>query len=183
MAPSSRAPRSLPISMGREAAIRVETRLRVLIEGVAAGGAVQRLDTDEKVGAMYAAFMNEHRVETFGMTPIKALVDEVAAAKDKKAIAALMGQTFFDFGSSTFDGGIDVDLKDPVHYTTYLTQAGLGLPDRDYYLKPGGNLPMACPRTAACTQSNGVVTHPSQSDPLRLSLKFVLFAYRRAGSP
>jgi putative endopeptidase len=30
---------------------------------------------------------------------------------------------------------IDVDLKDPSHYAVYLYQAGLGLPDRDYYLK------------------------------------------------
>src|SRR5205814_6567834 len=35
-----------------------------------------------------------------------------------------------------FNRFIDVDLKDPKRYTVYVTQAGLGLPDRDYYLKP-----------------------------------------------
>ena len=35
-----------------------------------------------------------------------------------------------------FSPNIDVDLKDPNKYAFYLSQSGIGLPDRDYYLKP-----------------------------------------------
>ena len=48
-----------------------------------------------------------------------------------------MGTTSTDLESSLFNYGIDVDLKDPSHYAFYLGQGGLGLPDRDYYLKAG----------------------------------------------
>src|SRR2546423_2555294 len=48
----------------------------------------------------------------------------------------MMGKQPADFDGGIFAVGIDVDIKDPKHYTVYLGQAGLGLPDRDYYLKP-----------------------------------------------
>src|SRR5205085_85416 len=57
-------------------------------------------------------------------------------AKTRDDFAALMGRTATDFEFSLFNFAIDVDLKDPNKYAFYLTQAGLGLPDRDYYLKP-----------------------------------------------
>ena len=47
-----------------------------------------------------------------------------------------MGRTTTDFEFSLFNPMIDADLKDPKKYAFYLTQAGIGLPDRDYYLKP-----------------------------------------------
>ena len=47
-----------------------------------------------------------------------------------------MGRTATDFEFSLFNAISDADLKDPHRYAFYLSQAGLGLPDRDYYLKP-----------------------------------------------
>src|SRR5947199_6196857 len=47
-----------------------------------------------------------------------------------------MGRTTADFEFSLFNPGIDVDLKDPNKYAFYLTLAGIGRPDRDYYRKP-----------------------------------------------
>src|SRR5438046_4738842 len=46
-----------------------------------------------------------------------------------------MGREWLDYESSIFSYGIEVDLKDPTKYAFYLRQGGLGLPDRDYYLK------------------------------------------------
>ena len=50
-------------------------------------------------------------------------------------IAALMGRSNADFENALFTTYIDVDLKNPDVYAVYLNQSGLGLPDRDYYLK------------------------------------------------
>jgi putative endopeptidase len=47
----------------------------------------------------------------------------------------LMGRNNSDFFATIFTLGIDVDLKDVTRYAVYATQAGLGLPDRDYYLQ------------------------------------------------
>ncbi|MEO5626689.1 MAG: hypothetical protein ABIQ70_11835 [Dokdonella sp.] len=41
-----------------------------------------------------------------------------------------------DFEASLFGFCLDVDLKHPMHYGVYIGQSGLGLPDRDYYLRP-----------------------------------------------
>ena len=46
-----------------------------------------------------------------------------------------MGQNQRGFGTAIFGGFVYDDAKDPQRYTTYLGQAGLGLPDRDYYLE------------------------------------------------
>ena len=48
----------------------------------------------------------------------------------------MMGRQNSDFEGGIFGIFIDVDLKDPSRYAVYLSQSGIGLPDRDYYLKP-----------------------------------------------
>src|SRR5204862_7218610 len=50
--------------------------------------------------------------------------------------AASIGRRNADFHGGMFGIFIDVDIKGPKHYAVYLGQAGLGLPDRDYYLNP-----------------------------------------------
>lgn len=88
-----------------------------------------------KVGAYYAAFMDEARIEHLGATPLKRALDAVRAANSRTALAALMGASNKDFFGSLFSLSVSPDAKDPGHYAIYLSQAGLGLPDRDYYLE------------------------------------------------
>src|SRR5436305_6916716 len=80
--------------------------------------------------------MDETRVEQLGAKAIDLELNDLKNAKTRDDFAALMGRTTADFEFSLFNPGIDVDLKDPNKYAFYLTQAGIGLPDRDYYLKP-----------------------------------------------
>ncbi|MEY2548692.1 MAG: putative endopeptidase, partial [Verrucomicrobiota bacterium] len=89
-----------------------------------------------KVGAFYKSFMDEAGVEKLGPTALKPILDEINSARTRDAIAALMGRQNADFHGGIFGVFVDIDIKDPKHYTVYLGQAGLGLPDRDYYLKP-----------------------------------------------
>ncbi len=91
---------------------------------------------DGKVGAFYRAFMDETRVDALGAKPLAPELAEIRAADSREAIAAIMGKGSRSFFSSFFDVDIGVDAKDPEHYAVYLGQAGLGLPDRDYYLEP-----------------------------------------------
>lgn len=90
---------------------------------------------DNKIGAFYRSFMDETRIEQAGVKAIASELDEIKHASSPDQLAALMGRTTTDFEFSLFNYGIDVDLKDPTRYAFYLSQAGLGLPDRDYYLK------------------------------------------------
>ena len=114
---------------------QTEARLHAIMEAAAAG-AVHEPATDEgKIGAYYKSFMDEPRVEALGASPLKPLLDEVLAAKSRVELAGLMGRNNSDLGGTIFGFGTDVDLKDPKTYSFYVGQAGLGLPDRDYYLK------------------------------------------------
>src|SRR5438477_11603771 len=79
--------------------------------------------------------MDEARIEQLGARSIESVLSDVKKAETRDDLAALMGREWLDYESSIFSYGIDVDLKDPTKYAFYLRQGGLGLPNRDYYLK------------------------------------------------
>ena len=114
----------------------VEARLNELMAKAAAESGSDPSDLQGKVGAFYKAFMDEKRVESLGTKPIAPELDAVRDAKTPSVFAGLMGRNTVDFNPSIFNVFTDVDLKDPKRYAVYVSQAGLGLPDRDYYLEP-----------------------------------------------
>src|SRR5437016_461096 len=113
-----------------------EQRLREMLEAGGAKLPENPSTLEEKAGAFYHSFMDESRVEQLGAKAIEPELNDLKNAKTRDDFAALMGRTTRDFEFSLFNVAIDVDLKDPKKYAFYVSQAGLGLPDRDYYLKP-----------------------------------------------
>ncbi|MFC3068253.1 M13 family metallopeptidase [Phenylobacterium soli] len=111
-----------------------QNRMRAVVDKAAADKAA----TGEraKVGALYRSFLDEQKVEALGAKPMAADLARVKAAKSKSDIARMMGASMAGFGGSIFSAGMAEDAKDPDHYAVYLGQAGLGMPDRDYYLQP-----------------------------------------------
>jgi putative endopeptidase len=114
---------------------RTEARLHELMNKAAATASAEPRDLEGKVGGFYKAFMDETRVEMLGAEPIAAELSAIREASGRDDIAALMGRNNSDFFATIFNLGTDVDLKDVTRYALYSTQAGLGLPDRDYYLQ------------------------------------------------
>ncbi|MEQ1309665.1 M13 family metallopeptidase [Acinetobacter bereziniae] len=91
--------------------------------------------SEQKVATLYANFMDEKRIETLGIQPIQAEIANVDALKSKKDIAQLAAH-FSRIGvTSPFDVGVDQDMKNSTQMIAMMGQSGLGLPDRDYYLK------------------------------------------------
>jgi putative endopeptidase len=88
-----------------------------------------------KYGALYQSMMDENRVEQVGIAPLKADLAKVAAIKTKAEFARHMGTTEGAFGSSTFAFDVEPDTADASMDALYVYQAGLGMPNRDYYLK------------------------------------------------
>jgi putative endopeptidase len=80
--------------------------------------------------------MDQARVDALGARPLAADLDAVRRAKTREDLARLMGRSTTGFGSAFFSAAVSDDAKDPTRYAVYLGQAGLGLPDRDYYLEP-----------------------------------------------
>jgi len=114
---------------------RINERLRALLEAASAERDTTTLEG--KVGAFYRSYMDTAHIDALGLTPIDGELAAIRAARSHRAIARLMGEAQGDFYASIYGIGSSVDLKNVGSYAIYIGQAGLGLPDRDYYLEPG----------------------------------------------
>ena len=110
-----------------------QTRTRGLIEAAAAADAPAGSET-RKIGDYYASFMDTAAIEAKGLSPITPQLAAIHAIDSRDGIAAM----FATFNRDGVDAPVAVrfrqDLKDPRVFSVYLSQGGLGLPDRDYYL-------------------------------------------------
>jgi putative endopeptidase len=78
--------------------------------------------------------MDEALLEKLDMAPLKPLLDEIDAIKDKAAFTHFMAASHADFGSTLFGAGVLPDFNNPTINTAIVGTSGMGLPDRDYYL-------------------------------------------------
>jgi endothelin-converting enzyme/putative endopeptidase len=87
-------------------------------------------------GDFYAACMDEAQVDKLGSKPVQPLLDEVRAVKTKADVQHVIGQ-LHDLGVGVpFFVSAQQDLHDPTQVIAHFGAGGLGMPDRDYYLKP-----------------------------------------------
>ncbi|MCP1469995.1 putative endopeptidase [Sphingobium sp. OAS761] len=94
-------------------------------------------DPSSKIGNAYAAYMDKAAVEAKGMTPIKPWLAQVKGVTDLAAYTKLAATAARARIRGPFRFYVGQDDKDPETYILTLSQSGLGLPDRDYYLDPG----------------------------------------------
>ncbi len=113
-----------------------EQRTHTILDQAAAAPASQAGPV-AKAGQFYKAYMDEAAVEKRGAAPLKPDLDRVRAVATAADFARLNGAGLKTFLPSLFDVSIQPDAKDPTHYAIYVSQSGLGLPDRDYYLTSG----------------------------------------------
>ncbi|HEY2206117.1 MAG TPA: M13-type metalloendopeptidase [Pseudonocardia sp.] len=86
-----------------------------------------------RIGDLYTSFMDVERVERDGVSPLRPLLDEVAAAGDRAALAAVLGARQREELATLFAVSVSTDAKDSGRYLAHLSQSGLGLPDESYY--------------------------------------------------
>jgi endothelin-converting enzyme/putative endopeptidase len=97
-----------------------------------------------KVADLYNSYMDEATIEAKGLTPLRPHLDAIAAIKDKRELAQALGESLradVDALNNTnyhtpnlFGLWVAPGFNDSDHYTGYLMQGGLQLPDREYYL-------------------------------------------------
>jgi putative endopeptidase len=111
-----------------------EARVHAILNDAAAG----TLHDPEaaKIGAAYRSFMDEARTNTLDFKPLARQLATIRSLKDRRSVAAVMGRQNTEDFPSIFDLFIAQDAKAPDRYAVELNAGGLGLPDRDYYLKP-----------------------------------------------
>ena len=89
---------------------------------------------EQKVGAFYSSFLDTAAIDKAGVAPIKPMLAEIDALKTPKAMAQWMGRA-----QGRLETPVQLwvlgDFKEPTVNRALTWQGGLGLPDRDYYLK------------------------------------------------
>ncbi|SDF16786.1 Predicted metalloendopeptidase [Massilia sp. PDC64] len=123
-------------SWGSFAKLRDDTlpQLRTIIEKAAASNPAKGTDA-QRIGDYYASFMDEAKLEQLGITPLNGELAKIAALKDKSELPALLAHLGKIGVNVPYDFGIHQDNKDSTKYVADIYQSGLGMPDRDYYLK------------------------------------------------
>lgn len=111
-----------------------EDNVKAIIEESAKGDFEVGSD-EQKVGDLYASYMDLETRNKVGVAPLKAEFDKIDALKNYDDLATYFAYAN-KYGYSTPLGlFVYQDFKDPTIYTVYTWQSGLGLPDREYYLK------------------------------------------------
>jgi predicted metalloendopeptidase len=114
--------------------------VNALIEETAAARATTDDAEAAKIADLYASFMDEATVEAKGLTPIEPMLERIGQVSSHEELATLFGELHAAGAGSLTPMGfwMDLDFGDTERYALYFTQSGLGMPDRDYYLKDDG---------------------------------------------
>jgi putative endopeptidase len=112
---------------------RTDRQVRGLVEGLAATSPAPGTNA-QKVNDYFRTFLDEAAIDKAGLAPVSASLQDVDSIKDAGMLVGLMGHWQ---GVVRTPLGVDAnpDLDDPGLYIADFRQTGLGLPDRDYYLK------------------------------------------------
>jgi putative endopeptidase len=104
-----------------------------------------------KIGDYYASFMDEARIERLGLAPLQPALARIDAIASRTQLAEALGRQLradvdvlnatHTYTPNLFGLWVAQDLDEPEHYSPFLLQGGLGMPDRDYYLDPAAPMP------------------------------------------
>lgn len=117
-----------------EVHVRNEEILRDLLEEAARQSGPDGSPT-QRVGSYFAAGMDTEAIAESGAEPLRAHLETIASIESTEDLAHCL-VTLCRLGVGVFHGlGISADFEDPNRYLVYVGQGGLGLPERDYYLR------------------------------------------------
>jgi predicted metalloendopeptidase len=119
---------------------KVEGQVRTIIEQAALDKTARAGSSAQKMGDYYASYVDEARRNELGLAPLKAELARVAALKDKRAIAALAAHFARIDAGAPVAMSVHQDEKDSTRMIVDVSQSGLGLPNRDYYLQDEARL-------------------------------------------
>lgn len=139
--------------------LQTEARVQTIIEEAAESGGEGSV-AEQQIGNMYASFMDTDRIEELGLSPLQDEIDQVLAAETHEDIARWMGRPIHN---SLVGLGVTIDPGDPTRYVLSTGQSGLGLPQRDYYLRDDEPFPEN--RAAYVDYIEGVFTRANIDRP------------------
>ena len=119
---------------------RVEQQVSAIIGEAASQKNAKAGSEAQKMGDFYTSYVDEKRRNELGLAPLKAERARIDALKDKRELAGLMARfDRIDVGGP-LGMGVGQDNKDSTRYILGISQSGLGMPNRDYYLQDEARL-------------------------------------------
>jgi putative endopeptidase len=112
-----------------------QDQLKAIIEAAARNSGAPAGSDDARIRDLYNSFMDEARVNALGTKPLSHEFARIAALKSKQDVADLMAHLQRIGITTPFTPTVHLDNRDATKYVFDIQQDGLGLPDRDYYLK------------------------------------------------
>ena len=112
----------------------VKANIRTIIEEAAATDAPEGSDA-QKVGDFFKSYTNTELRNELGTKPIEPMLASVASVEDAGGLAVVAADLFNKGIAGPFAGYISPDARKSDQYAVYMTQTGITLPDRDYYLE------------------------------------------------
>ncbi|MFT3995804.1 MAG: M13 family metallopeptidase [Asticcacaulis sp.] len=110
-----------------------DNRLKAIIDELSAKSGLS--GDEKKIADFYNSMMDVKTRNGLDVAPLAPTLGKIRAVKTKGEMAAYMGSTMGQFGSSIFAPAIFDDQKNPQINILYMFQSGLSLPDRDYYIE------------------------------------------------
>ncbi|MCB0402660.1 MAG: M13 family metallopeptidase [Flavobacteriales bacterium] len=87
----------------------------------------------QQVGDFYTSALDSTKVNELGIQPLQPILDQIDGVTNTQELVEMMAETRKHGSGSIFGYYVHIDSKNSSEYITYLSQGGLGLPDRDYY--------------------------------------------------
>jgi putative endopeptidase len=108
--------------------------VKALVDELAAKDPATRTDDEARIVAAYEGFLDTAAIDAAGLAPAEPYLAAIRGAGSLAELVAVWGRPGIP---SPLGGGVSVDAKEPTRYSVYVGAGGLGLPDRDNYLKQG----------------------------------------------
>ncbi len=110
-----------------------QPHLKALIEAAAKNPGAS--SDNQKIGDFYNSFMDEAKLEQLGLSPLSEELARIQKISSKQQLAAQIGHLTEIGAAAPLFFSVHQDAKDATQYVADLGQSGLGMPDREYYLK------------------------------------------------
>jgi len=111
-----------------------ENRMKDIVTGLEAKSYGQLSPEEKQLRDLYDAYMDQKQIDSRGLAPEKTDLDYFASLKTLNDVARAMGDPARET-ARVFADFVNADAKNSDIYRLYITQSGLGMPDRDYYLR------------------------------------------------
>ncbi len=111
-----------------------EAQTRQIFDAISKRTDLKPGSSEQKVRDYYNSFMNRDARNAAGITPLKPVLDRIAAINSMPALVKAFGESDVDGTDAPIGAGVGLDAKNPDRYLIGISVGGFGLPDKDFYI-------------------------------------------------